>query len=154
MAERTLTWNARDFLDDDVADVAFVFSLPQGDRAEPETSPVEPARLVLPTPVTVWTDEDGNGTINLIPTVKLDLRHPYNLDIAGYGAQIQFTMPDQDTDLLTILRGANSPLPARQLPDPNAVADGEVPVSQSNAWTAGRLIYRQTGAPAAPLAGN
>ena len=32
MAERTLTWNARDFLDDDVADVPFVFSLPAGDR--------------------------------------------------------------------------------------------------------------------------
>ena len=154
MAERTLTWNARDFLDDDVADVAFVFSLPTGDRAEPETSPAEPARLVMPTAVTVWTDLDGNGSIELIPTVKLDRRNPYHLDIAGYGPTIEFVMPDQDTDLLTILRGPSSPLPARQLPDPNAVADGEVPISQSNAWVGGRLIYRQTSAPAAPLAGS
>ena len=154
MAERTLTWNARDFLDDDVADVPFVFSLPAGDRAEPETSPVEPARLVMPTAVTVWTDLDGNGSIELIPTVKLDRRNPYHLDIAGYGPTIEFVMPDQDTDLLTILRGPSSPLPARQLPDPNAVADGEVPVSQSNAWVGGRLIYRQTSAPSPPLAGS
>ena len=154
MAERTLTWNARNILDDDVVDVPFVFSLPSGDRAEPETSPAEPARLVMPTPVTVWTDSDGNGTITLIPTTKLDLRNPYHLDIPGYGAVIPFVMPDQDTDLLTILRGPSSPLPARQLPDPNAVADGEVPVSQSNAWVGGRLIYRQTSAPAAPLTGS
>ena len=154
MAERTLTWNARDFLDDDVADVPFVFSLPAGDRAEPETSPVEPARLVMPTAVTVWTDLDGNGSIELIPTVKLDRRNPYHLDIAGYGPTIEFPMPDQDTDLLTILRGPSSPLPARQLPDPNAVADGEVPVSQSNAWVGGRLIYRQTSAPSPPLTGS
>ena len=72
MAERTLTFNIRDFCDTDAADVECTFSLQEPDRAEPETSPAEPARLVLPVPKRVWSDVDGNVAIELLPTVKLD----------------------------------------------------------------------------------
>ena len=154
MPERLLTGNLRDIMDGDVADVSLTFSLPTGDRAQPEAGPpVEPARLVMPTPEVVWSDNDGNFSIRLLATTDLDLRNPYQLDIAGYGASIQFVMPDQDENLLTILRGGSSPLPARQLPDPNALADGEIAVSVSNQWVGGRLIFRQTAAPANPPTG-
>ena len=108
----------------------------------------------MPTPESVWSDQNGDVSIRLLATTDLDLRNPYQLAITGYGPTIQFQMPDQDTNLLTILRGGSSPLPARQLPDPNALADGEVAISVSNAWVGGRLIFRQTAAPAAPPSGT
>ena len=147
MAAR-LTIDLRDFRDTDLADVEITLSLTSGDRAVADAP--EPSRFVSADPISVWTDEDGVAAIDLIPTTDLVGRPQYRAVIPGVGT-IPFTMPTTAASLYDLV--GSSPLPARQLPDPNSVADGDSIVSLDNAWQAGRFVSTGTTAPTAPTTG-
>ena len=55
-------------------------------------------------------------------------------------------------DLYTLSTQSGS-IPARALPDPNNVDDGETVISDNNQWVAGRFVYRQASAPPNPPSG-
>ena len=151
MPSRQLTINLRDFRDTDLADQEIVISLAQGDRAVPDAP--EPGRLVASSPISVWTNHDGLATIDLIPTTDLVGRHSYSAAVPGVGT-IVFQMPDAASSLYDILTSGSPSLPARQLPDPNAVPDGDTIVSLNNVWQAGRFVSYGTTQPQNPVSGQ
>ena len=151
MPTRTLTVDLRDFRDRDLVNQEITVSLAAGDYAVPDAP--EPGRFIASLPLSVWTDDDGTATISLIPTTDLVGRHSYTASVPGVGS-LTFQMPDADTSLYGIVTGGSPDLPARQLPDPNAVPDGDTVISLSNMWRAGRFFYIQTTQPATPTAGT
>ena len=150
MAE-TLTILLTDFRDTDVVGQEIVVSLLGGDRAVPDPGPpTEAGRFVSSLPQSIWTDHNGQATIDLIPTTDLVGRFQYSANIPGVGV-IPFTMPNNPASLYDLVGSA--PLPARQLPDPNSTPDGDTVVSLNNAWQTARYIYIQNSTPPAPTAG-
>ena len=150
----TLSGNLHDLLEGDVANLHITASIPPNsmERAEAEAGPpAVPARLIIPDPVETWSAADGTFSLQMIPTDHLESRTPYTLTIERWGSvQLIITA---DISITAYLAAPASPIPARQLPDPAATPDGDIPISVSNQWQAGRIIIVQTAAPARPASG-
>ena len=141
-----LDYNLEQITNMSLPNIELEFALERPDRLLPKNG--NPGKFVPDTPIIGRTGDDSSGHVDLIATTDYVNRTRYRVTIPGWGSFF-FTMPTTNADLYT-RSTMSSELPARSLPDPNAIPDGTVPISINNEWTPFTLIITATSAPAAP----